>query len=791
MRLIRSIVAISVLLSADKCWGQSPIANIAGYVVNVQSEPLEGAIIRMPSTDKHAISSDNGFFRIPDVGEGSITLTVSALGYYDTVFPVTVLPGENHITIRCTENPIVLNPITVTAEKKQTNLQHTPLAVSVLNAKKVRDYRIWALEDIGVVAPNFHTSMISDVPQLSIRGIAPNGGGSFDPPYAIYIDGVMQYDMNSMITHLYDIERIEVLRGPQGTLYGRNATAGVIHIITSQPGNETTGHAEVSFGNRGLQRHTVGVKTPVVKDKLFVGISGYYHKTHGFVTNAYDNSDFDRNSGYGGNFHLRYLPRDDWRMTLNIKNQFTASRGVFPYISYNDSEAIRNYRTNQDATGDQRRNFLNASLSVENENTLFVVNSITSYQYSDRMIYDGAWDFDWTADDLSRSMYLGNPSDNASRAVMQELRLTNPSKKGRLKWIAGGFYSRYDRNEDGMLWIGEKVAAMGDPYAPYGLRTPLDIRNTSFALFGQVSFALTTKLKLTGGIRYDWETKKQTTQTDMVKVGMPTTALIKRKTMQDDYKAVSPKLNIAYDVSPEIMTFLNYARGFRAGGLNTRIRSADYFTYGPEFTSNFEWGIRTSWFDNRLVANCNAFYIYWNDMQVTVFIPGGAGNYALQNTGRAKIKGLELEISAMPLKGLTIDGNFGYTHGRYAQLAVPDIATGTKTNAKGHVLINQPVTTSMLAAQYSRAVSGMLNAFVRGEWIHTGTQYFDLLNTIKQHPYSLINTRVGISSRHIDITLWARNLLDSHYLAGIYASGSPLAIPASPVSYGITVTSRF
>ncbi len=788
MRIIFVIIFSFLLVEVHKTYGQTS-DYLKGRVLNSELEPLEGAVV---STQYGSVvtTNDSGHFTILAISQGSMALTARALGSYDTTVIIQIQKGMNEAIIICQKNPQALQPVTVTAEKKESNLQHTPIAVSAFGAQKIRNYRIWSLEDISAIAPNIFTSVTSDVPQISIRGITQNGGGSFDPPYAIYIDGVMQYDANSMITELYDVERIEVLRGPQGTLYGKNATAGVINVVTAKPGNATSGYVEASLGNRGTQRHVVSLKAPLVKNKLYAGIAGFYNRSDGYIRNAYDNSKFDRRSSYSGNLNLRFLPSDHWKLLLNIKSQCNSAHGVFPFISYTDKEAIKSYTTNQNVTGEQRRNFVNASLSVQNNNRLFAISSVTSYQYSDRMIYNGAWDFDWTADDFSYSSYLGKPSDNAAKALMQELRFSNRSKKDKLQWLVGAFYSYYDRNEMGMLSLGQKAAELGDPYAPYGLYTPLDVYNTSFAFFGQGMFAVTERLRVTGGLRYDWEQKHLTTRTDLVKEGVPSMHLVDLTKMKGTYKALSPRLNISYHFSPRLMAYFNYARGFRAGGLNTRTRSSDYFTYAPEFTSNYEVAVRSNLLNNRLMANLNLFLIDWNDMQVTMFIPGGAGNYALQNAGGARSKGIELEVSAILKKGLSLDYNFGYTRGRYSKLTVPDLPTKTEADAAGRVLINQPALTSMLAPQYTHPVLPGIGALIRLEYIISGTQYFDFLNAIRQDAYCLLNAKAGMTSRHADIFVWGRNLTNQHYLAGIYASGAPFAIPANPVAFGITLTGR-
>jgi len=688
------------------------------------------------------------------------------------------------------EKELTLEPVTVTAEKREELLQKIPLAVSAITSGKIQDYRIWSVKDLTSIAPNLYVvNGGSDQPLYSIRGIFPS---SLDPSVAVYIDGVLQYDAGSTMSQFYDAERIEVLRGPQGTLYGRNAMAGVINVITKKPGNRTTGFAETSFGNYNAQRYTAGIKTPLVRDRLFAGVSGFYNKSDGYFINTFDDSKFDKNHGYGGNLYLRYLPSDKWSFTLNGKAQQSSNNGAFPYALDGQLALAKPYETSQNATGEERRNFYNASLTAQHYGKYFDITSVSAYQYVNRFIYNGDWDGDWTTYDVLGVRYFGEPTDNYAATFTQELRLSSPTDSNSpLKWTAGAFYMNHPDRENGVTIMGAAAAVvLQDPYAPYELHTPAKLDNSGFALFGQATWSLTPRLDITAGLRYDWETKILHTETSMIKEGLPVTPVVPPTRMEGKYKAFSPKLNMAYKLSPEALLYATYSKGFRAGGLNNRNFDPDYAAYDPEYSNNFEMGTKTTWLDNRMTANLTVFYIDWQDMQATAFTQSSA-SIVIQNAGNAKSKGIELELAVRPFKGMQVDYNLGYTHGRYSRLTLPDQRAGTEKDLKGNQLIMQPVVTSMLAAQYAHPLLKGFDGMVRAEWSYLGKQYFDLENTIKQDPYSLCNIRAGVTSRNVDVVFWARNIFNEKYISYAYSSGSKMAMTGIPATYGITLTGKF
>ena len=275
-----------------------------------------------------------------------------------------------------------LHAIVVTAQKKEEKLQKIPVSVSAITAKQVTDYRLWNTREITAVVPNLYSADPGDNRNVtSIRGITTT---SYDPAIATYIDGVNQFGLDTYIAQLSDIERIEVLRGPQGTLYGRNAMGGVINIITKQPGNRTTGFAEANVGNYGQQRYAAGIRTPLVKNKLYLGVSGIYDKRDGFYTNVYNKKDFDHQHSLSGNYFLKYIVNPRWAITLNAKHLANRNDGTFPLVNGVTDALEHPFELNQNAVTQMVDNTFNTSLSIYHTGHAFSFSSQTAWQSNHR-----------------------------------------------------------------------------------------------------------------------------------------------------------------------------------------------------------------------------------------------------------------------------------------------------------------------------------------------------------------------------------------------------------------------
>lgn len=763
---------------------------IIGKITDRQSNAIANVSVHLLNTSVTTISDKAGEYKIAGLTNGRYTIQLSAVGYATTAGSIDVKTNGNEPFNFQLQNALVqLEAVTVTAQKKEELLQNIPVSITALSSKQVEDFRLWNSKDLTAIVPNLYSGNSGDERNVtSIRGITTT---SYDPAVATYIDGVNQFSLDTYIPQLSDIERIEVLRGPQGTLYGRNAMGGVINIITKQPTNATTGFAEVNIGNYNLQKYSAGIRTAIVKDKLFFGASGVFNKRDGYYHNQFNNTSFDKQQGVSGNYYLKYLPGQKWAITLNVKHQNNRNNGAFPLVG-SAKKAFKNpFELSQDATAKMIDNTLNASLSINHSgNSVDFLSQLTfqkNYRY-----YDAPLDGDFSQKDIvTVNNNYGNKWNNV-KVITHEFKFSSAANRpSLLSWTAGTYFFHQNNPSKQATHFGKDAGLYGIPDTDFSTINTTTGSNTGFALYGQANYLLTKKLTLIAGLRYDYEYKKLAVEGEYQKDGQDAMVTTPDTIGKAHFGAVSPKLGLSYKVADNSNLYGSYSRGYRTGGL-TQLSSdpsqPPLYPYKPEYSNNIEVGIKNTFLQNRLSVNVTAFYTYVNNAQVpTLILPDAIT--VTRNTGELKSKGAEMELLFKPVKGLQIDYNFGYTNAKYNSLKIS--SNGQSEDLAGKKQIFTPAVTSMLAVQYSYSISELhqVKLIARGEWIYLGQQYFDLANSIGQSSYSMLNTRAGISGKHVELFFWARNLTNKKYIEYAYDFGAVHL--GNPVTYGVTVKTMF
>jgi iron complex outermembrane receptor protein len=776
---------VMMLFLVINAQGQS----VTGKVTDAGGQPLASVSVQILNTGFNVISDEKGDFHFGHIAEGAYTIQLTAVGYASQAETFELKKDETKsLSFKLNTSMVQLEAVTVTAEKKEALLQKTALSISAIAAKQVEEYRLWNIKDITAIVPNFASGNSGDERNVSsIRGITTT---SYDPAVATYIDGVNQFSLDTYIPQLNDIERIEVLRGPQGTLYGRNAMAGVINIITKKPGNTTTGFAELNVGNYGLQRYSVGFRTPLVKDKLYVGASLAYNKRDGCYTNTFDNSSFDKQSGLSGNYYIRYLPSEKWKLTLNVKHQNNLNDGAFPLVNGVDEAFANPYKLNQNAVGRMVDNTLNASLSVQHTGDKLGFSSQLSWQNNHRY-YKSPLDGDFSPLDAVTIINDYGKQWNNVKVLTHELRFNSPAGKSSLfNWTAGTYFFYQNNPNKQATHFGKDGSLLGAPDSASSISTST-AKNTGIAVFGQATYMLTKKLGLIAGLRYDFENKYLTVRGEYQPDGQQPFVTTPDTSATAKFSALSPKIGLQLEINKHSNGYLSYSRGYRTGGL-TQLSSdpsqPPLYPYKPEYSNNIELGIKNSFLNNRLYLNVAAFLTYVSDAQVpTLILPDAIT--VTKNTGKLTSKGAELEMAFKPVKGLQLDYNLGFTDASYQSLKIG--SNGQSTDLAGKKQIFTPDMTSLLAIQYAYTINEKhrIRLLARGEWYYLGKEYFDLANTISQSAHGILNSRIGISLPHLELFFWARNITDKKYIEYAYDFGAVHL--GNPKTYGLTLRASF
>ncbi len=764
------------------------LTNISGTVTDAASVAVNGVTVHVLNTNISVITDGKGKYSINNIHTGKYTISFSAIGYAAKNKDVDITTASNVVDAQLAEATAQLDDVTVTAEKKEEDQQKIPVSITSLSSKQVTDFRLWNSKELTAIAPNMYSNNSGDERNVtSIRGITTT---SYEPAVATYIDGVNQFSLDTYIATLFDVERIEILRGPQGTLYGRNSMGGVINIITKQPSNTPNAFAELNFGNYNQQRYVLGFRTPLVKNKLYVGVAGIYNKRDGFYTNKFYNNSYDKLHTFTGNYYLKYLPAADLAITLNVKNQENRNNGAFPLAGTVDDAFADPFVIEQNATAKMIDNTLNASLSVNHSASGFNFTSLTAWQNNYRY-YNAPLDGDFSSlDAVTVINNYGNKWNNV-KVFTQEFRFSSPANAASpFKWTAGTYFFSQNIPNKQATHFGKDAGLLGVPDTDFSTINTSKGKNNGISVYGQLTYTITKKLNLTGGLRYDYENKKLEVQGEYAKDGGPSFVTTPDTSAKSNFNAVSPKLGLSYEASAQTNLFLTYSRGYRTGGL-TQLSSdpsqPPLYPYKPEYSNNIEAGLKNSFYNDRLQLNITAFYTHVNDAQVpTLILPDAIT--VTKNTGKLNSKGAELELAATPVRGLHINYSFGYTDAVYKSLKVSENGEAVDLNGKKQIFT--PDVTSMLAAQYEHALNKKhsVNLIARGEWNYMGETYFDLSNNIRQAPYSLINLRAGVSLKHLDLFVWARNLGNTKYIAYAYDFGATHL--GDPKTYGVTVSAR-
>jgi len=785
------IIALLCLLATN-----SFAQNIKGTIKSQTGEAVAFANITVLNSSRGTVSDQDGNFSLK-LNKGIYQLQFSAINYASKVQKFIVAKEVLTIDVILSKNTQTLDEVVVTANKREEEIIKVATSITSLSAKKIEDTRTWELGGLNALVPNYlyQELGVSFQQVQSIRGIQVF---SENPAVSTYVDDVNTVDILANGFAFTDIERIEVLRGPQGTLFGRNAMGGVINIYTKKPNNKTSGFAEASVGNLGLQRYSTGFKTPIIKDKLFFGLNGLYQTKDGYWKNdtsgtaATDNSNNGKLVGGENNFYsnlyLKWLPTTRLNITLNLKGQRDWSDNSGFFVSQYDRDiALANPDViNLARIGEHERNVLNSSLVAKYYANKFTITSISAYQ----TISLAFKDIDFPG--FYHSFYNNEIGEKLppQKVYSQELRI-NSNSDNKLQYTSGlyGFTQiGYEPSTNFAFELTPNMFSISRNKA----------NNFGLAVFGELNYQITDKLRATAGFRYDYEKREATFNGfgDANFIDGEFIQTVPDTTVSGNYSSISPKLALSYALNEQSNMYASYNRGFRAGGINTQIVPESISqTFSPEYSNNYEVGYKTFFANKKFSIGASAFLIQWQDLQFFNLV--APFTYARENVGDAQSAGLELEISAIPIKGLQLDGSFGFNQTEYKDFDLTrlDFGTGEEiiTAIDNNSLSNAPSHTLFLGAQYEYAVNSNLKILVRGEVRNIGSYYTDIQNQIEQPAYTLINSRVGFTYTNYSMFFWVQNLNNERYLAfGNPDSSFGRGVrTATPKTFGVTLSAKF
>jgi iron complex outermembrane receptor protein len=727
-----------------------------------------------------------------------------------------------------------LETIVVTAQKRSEDVQKVPITIQSYNTRAIESLGIRSSSDLGAVTPNVSIALPSGAagqPVITIRGIGLNDFNSNNAgPNGVYVDEVYISAPGSQTFQIFDLERIEVLKGPQGTLYGRNTSGGAINFISAKPSAETT--ADLKLGISSWRSTRVeGALGGALGDSVNARLAFIKNDSKGYFRNAANGQRENGADDYALRGQLAYAPAEGFSLLANVHGgQVDTRPNVYRHIGTLDpasgaacsaAEALGGrcvdafgYGTPQDfysgAFNRQEKlrvSNLGGSLRVEASLAGLSWTSITAFERNTKFHPEDT--------DAGPSRLVEVNYGVRSNTFTQELRAAQDS--GPVRWVAGLYHLQETLRQDQPVQAFLDFDAIYGAGAGNGLAQIAYTRNRqttrSQALFGQGDYVWTDMLKLTLGGRYTTETKRFDTaassqvQSTGIDAFGPVTPLWTFGESTRSAKA-SGRLALSYAAGERLNLYGSVASGFKSGGFNGGFLSADptearaqLGPVKPENVTAYELGLKSELFERRLQLNVAVFYNDYQDMQVfnqiPPVVPGGFNLQILTNAPKAHTTGVDLQLLAKPTSELTATLNLGLLSTRIDRWDSNN-GTGSAVNFTGNRLPLAPRTSLQAVLDYRRAVGG-------GEWSlqfdasYRARQYFDVANDplITQDAYWLANARTSYTfgDGRYEAALFVRNLFDKQYLVGGINLSNPFGlvqqVVGTPRAFGATFTYRF
>ena len=671
-----------------------------------------------------------------------------------------------------------LQEVIVTAEKRELRPGNIPTALTVVSSRTIPGENNPDLRNISGIVPNFYMQEggLKLSTPIYIRGIGTVSG---TPPVGLYVDGVPVFDKNAFVFDLYDIRQIEVLRGPQTTLYGRNSINGLININTFAPNDRFSIQAKAGYASYESQSYSLVANIPW--KMIYQKLSFSYNKSRGYFKNRFD--DF-RKSNPSDSYNLRYqgnvYTKRDWKLIfgLNYNNSFDGGYAYHALDSLKQDRYVVNYNT----PSSYDRELLSSHLNLRKRWGRLAFNSVTSYSWSkDKQILDADFTY-WDVFD--------NNKKSQQHLVTQEINLQSVQDQ-KINWTAGVFGFYKDLTNNYQANFGKDKAYL----LPMALDKARYHNNTitwGIAGYGQIAIEeLWAGMTFTAGIRYDYEKSSLDYNDDLLFTGSNRYKKYHASKEDKGFKAWLPKFSLLQKWTDHLSLYASIAKGYKAGGYNIIVNEMSSqlvnLEYDKEKLWNYEIGIKYFNPDRNFNLNAAAFFIDWKDQQIFVMGMMGPG---IKNAGDAHSLGGEMDLRWEFIPGLTYLLSAGYSHAEYYH---------HETKAyEGNRIVMAPEFTGNSGFMYQQAIkTSWLRSFAVSTTVTGfGTQYFDEANRLKQAPYFLWNLELSVSGKHFDFRIWGKNILDKAFFS--YMLNNPVGqkLPAyydmgqsgAPARLGASIT---
>lgn len=692
-------------------------------------------------------------------------------------------------SVNAQERSFQLEEIVVTASRRAQSLQSIPASIQAVTAAELDNRGITDFSDLKTAVSGLYLAQGSNLTDsaLRIRGVGTRGNSPSDTSVGVIVDGVYQRRPGSVFTEMLDVNRIEVLRGPQGTNFGKNTTSGVIAIHTANPDvHEFSGRLQGIVGNLDAKEARGVINIPLVDGKLAARISGYTAERDGYTRNVTLNEDTRDVDRHGARLKVLWNATDHLSVTFTGEYQKQKSKldralveygvvriGAGPEISY--PEAYEQLGLGPAPAASLGRSYQNYSDSSKDRTERYVLNvnwdlghhtltSVTGFEK-----FETYYDYDRDSSTLPFQIMTTAPENDL---LTQEFQLTS-NRDGALSYVAGVFFQN------------EEVVSPTSINGNLVNNTKKD--ESAHAVFGNLTYDFNDKWTGVAGLRWSADEAKN--------VGFEKT-----------FREVTYTAKLLYHIDADKMLYFTHDKGYKSGGINRAVPGGDESRrfWDPEVTYNYEVGLNSQWWDNRVRFNAALFHQVFDDYQVTTSVMvGDIANVLVTNAAEAFSQGLEFDFTAMVTDNLTLDGSVAWIrteYDKYNNAPCPKPAGAECVNGaqdlSGKQMDNAPRTTFNVGAEYRDAVrDSHVEWFFRADAAYRSSTRMDTFLTASstQDSYTLVDARFGFEAPgEWKLTLWAKNLTDEKYaMMGSRNDDGLQMIKGLPRTYGLTADWHF
>lgn len=742
---------------------------IKGSIYDQTGSPLAGVTVAVNGPESaDAQTGADGRFEL-QLQPGEYELSAALSGFEPLRRAVRVQP-DGTMTLALTMVVEILDEIVVTAAKVGSgDVQSTPMAISTVSGTELISLATRSLDQAAPIVPSVTFTQNGTFGQLSIRGIGTNAvNAGSDPSSAIYLDGVYLARPAMAFADFLDLDRIEVLRGPQGTLYGRNAVGGAVNLVSRRPTNEFQSSARLTAGNFDEWRADARAGGPLKRGRVMGSVAFARGVRNGYVRDLeHPDHPLGGDNITAGRAQLRIVfgARTDLLLSSDMTDQdgtlltFNKVLQVKPGFAVDNPPDLREVRASTVASSGLLQYGTSARLTSALTPTTTLV-SLTAYRRLDNQFLVDA--------DITELDLLATHNHERQHQFSQEV--TVSGQQSRLGWVTGVFF--FDEDDRQQLWVDQFTTRTQ-------VRLDPQVSATSGAVYGQATIALTSRLSATAGLRYTREEKNIDNAGGRYNADPPMSPLPDTTYAYTDsivHTAWTPKFGVEVKLPRDAITYASATRGFKSGGFNPSSTQAGR-GYDPEWAWSYEGGLKTELLGRRARVNVAAFDMDYTNLQVQT--PIGIGIFDIRNAAAATIRGVEVEGSARLGAGLDAGGHLAWLDATYARYIAVGIGTVT-ADVAGNRLNNAPQWSGRVWAQWTGNVGASTLLTLAADASAQSTVYYTPFNdTIqRQAPYGLLGARAeyGPNHRRWSVSAYARNLTNTDYIMATFGT--------APTAYG-------